>query len=149
MKSHRRLLSCLILVIGFFVTPARADVLKSESNLQPFADLVMQAVSKGDLPSAYAAIKRYSTLPANEIDAGAQQSINQRNAQFVARYGRTLGHELMGAKKLGSSLVRLSYIEKAEKHPLVWHFNFYRTSDGWVLDSFGWDDQIAPLFLVY
>ena len=150
-RSHRNTpwFRWTLLMLGLCLgIPAQADVLKREKDLRPFADTVMKAVGQGDLNAAYAAIAEVSVLPADEIDRGRQASTVQRNQAFIVRYGKTQGHEFLAQKKLGSALVYLVYLERAERHPLIWHFYFYQSPQGWVLSSFGWDDQVGNAFLM-
>lgn len=127
---------------------SRTEVLKSESDVQKFTVRVMSAVGRGELEAAYTALKNYSVLPAAEIDAGLQQTQAQRgNDAFAIRYGKTTGYELIGKRKLGSSMLRFVYIEKTDRQPLPWVFHFYESPEGWVLNEFGWDANAAALYL--
>jgi hypothetical protein len=44
-----------------------------------------------------------------------------------------------------TSLLKLTYIEKTERHALPWMFYFYRSPTGWVLNTFVWHDQMQNL----
>jgi hypothetical protein len=149
MQMRRRSTMALFtgLLLWFGGTAALAqETLKNEREVKAFTDRVMTAVAGGDLAAAYAEMKRYSTLPAAEVDVGMNASIAQRNNVFVARYGKVVGHDFIHQKKLGKSLMRLSYIEQREKQPLVWVFNFYSTGSAWALNQFRWDDHTAALY---
>jgi hypothetical protein len=135
----------LAVLLAAFAPPSCADTLKNDADLRPFGDRVMAEVAEGDLDAAFAAMKPYIVVSEAEFDAAVLQSRAQRQ-QFQARYGRTLGFELIDEKRLGGSLVRLTYIEKTEKHALPWRLYFYKTQDGWVLNSFTWNDQLPALF---
>src|SRR3546814_18422281 len=77
---------------------------------------VMQAVSRGDLDAAYRALKNYSVLPGDDVDRGLQASRQQRAAPlFAQRFGATVGSEFIGRKKLGQSMLRLTYIERTQR----------------------------------
>src|SRR3546814_8260544 len=96
---------------------------------------------------AYRALKNYSVLPGDDVDRGLQASRQQRAAPlFAQRFGATVGSEFIGRKKLGQSMLRLTYIERTQKQPLPWAFYFYLTSNGWVLSEFGWSAQPAALY---
>jgi hypothetical protein len=134
-----------VVILGFIVRHAAyADVLKSDE-LQPFSDRVMARVSKGDLDGAFEAMKPYVVIPAAEFEALA---VNTRAQRGIAgnRYGRVMGYECVERKAVGQSLIRITCIEKTEKHALPWRFFFYKGSDGWVLNSFNWSDNLTSLF---
>jgi len=56
-------------------------------------------------------------------------------------YGKVLRYEFIDQKALGSSVVLLSYMLVMEKHPLIWHFFFYRPDKTWVADTVVFNDQ--------
>ena len=132
---------------GLLALPAQAEVFKAEADLLPFADGFMKQVASGDLKGAYASAKPYSTLSAEELDKALQQAQSARNAEFVQRYGRTRTHEFVSKRKVGISLARIVFLEKTDKHPIMWNFYFYQSPTGWVLDSFTWDNQVPATFL--
>lgn len=61
------------------------------------------------------------------------------------RYGAPVGYEFIGETRAGQSLLKLTYIEKTERHALPWMFYFYRSPKGWVLNTFLWHDQMQNL----
>ena len=124
---------------------ATADTLQSETELREFSDSVMEEVGSGDLDAAFALMKRFTIVPAAEFDVVALNTRAQRD-QIGARFGASAGYEFISESRVGQSLLRLTYIEKTEKHALPWIFYFYRSPDGWVLNSFIWHDQFPNLF---
>jgi len=135
-----------VLLAAFLLAgSAGADTLKSEAELRPFADRVMTTLVKTGMPAAYEMLKPYLLLPESEFQSALRNSKSQRD-QFGVRYGKSLGYELVGSRKVGESLVRIVYVEKTEKHPLPWTFYFYKTPAGWVLNGFHWNDQVPALF---
>jgi len=140
----------IILIILLLLTAdsARADVFISEKDLKPFADKIMELVIKGDILKAFDAMKPYLVIPEAEFKSAAQNSKSQRE-QFAERIGSPIGYEFIGQKSVGTSLVRLVYIEKTEKQALIWAFYFYKAKAGWVLNSFVWDDQTPALFQIH
>ena len=138
----------LILVMGFLMIAGNslADTLKNEVKMKALTDRIMQKVSTNDLTSAFSIMKAYVPISETEVDAVAIQSKAQRE-QYGKRYGSPIGFEFISSKKVGESLLRLQYIEKTEKHALPWSFCFYRTSKGWTLNTFQWNDQFQRLFL--
>lgn len=149
-KTSTFLLAFAALLLWLTPPPghARPETLKTEADVQQFTVQVMSAVGRGELQAAYTALKIHSVLPAAEIDAGLQQTLAQRaNDAFATRYGKTVGQDLIGKRKLGSSMLRYAYIEKTERQPLPWVFHFYQGPKGWVLSEFGWDGNAAALYL--
>ena len=113
--------------------------------MRQLADKVMALAGKGDLPAAFQLMKPYVAIPESEFEGMSLQSKSQRD-QFGFRYGKSVGHEFIGEKKVGQSLLRLTYIEKTDKHAMPWMFMFYRTPEGWTLNGFVWHDKVQQLF---
>lgn len=132
-------------IASFLSSSVFADTLKADTDLKPLAEIVMTKVAKGNLSAAFDAMKPYVVISEAEFQSAALNSKAQRD-QFGIRYGKTVGYEFIGQKKIGESLIRLTYMEKTEKHALPWMFYFYRTPSGWMLNSFSWNDQIPQLF---
>lgn len=62
--------------------------------------------------------------------------------QYGSRFGSPIGIEFIDLKKSGDSLLRIRYLQKCVKGPLTWVFYFYKNNDGWLLDTFKWDDSM-------
>jgi len=137
-------LSAVVLLSLLALGNAGAATIPTEAEIRTFADGVMAQVAKGDLSGAFAAMKPYTIIPSAEFDAAALGSKSQRD-QFGARYGKSIGYEFIALKRSGQSLIKLTYIEKTERHALPWMFYFYRSPKGWVLNSFQWNDRMPDL----
>lgn len=61
-------------------------------------------------------------------------------------FGKPLGFEFIGERRLGESLVRLTYVERLERAPVLWHMYFYRAKDKWELQSISYDEELGVLF---
>lgn len=141
-----RIARTLGLIASLLSVPhALADTLKDEEEVRQLADRIMARAAEGNIVGAFDVMKPYIIIPESELQSGALQSQSQRDL-FAARYGKSIGYELIEEKKLGQSLLRLHYIEKTAKHALPWTFYFYRSPAGWVLNSFDWSDQIQGAF---
>ncbi len=124
---------------------AVAATWKTEAELKPFAESVMAKVAANDLAGAFKAMQPYAVAPEAELQSVALQSKAQRE-QYGARYGKPIGYEFIGQKKVGDTVVRLLFVEKAERHAMPWSFIFYKGPKGWTLNSFNWSDQLGVLF---
>jgi hypothetical protein len=128
-----------------FVTAAHADTLKTDAELRPFADRVMAAVSGAGLQAGFAVMRPYVVISEAELQQALLRMRAQRE-QWGPRYGKSVGFEYIGTKRIGQSLLRLTYVEKTERHALPWMFHFYRTGNGWILSSFLANDLSSELF---
>jgi len=140
----RQILLLVVLLISF-CDVSRADVFKSEEQLQSFAEAAMAKVGKGDFDGAFGSMKPFMVLPQAELDSLVVNTRVQRG-MVGARFGKVVGYECLGAKKVGQSLIKVTCIEKTENHALPWLFYFYKAPRGWVLNSFTWNDNLPSLF---
>ena len=123
-----------------------AATVPNESAAKELADKIMIKVGKGDLDAAFKLMKPYVPISETEIDSAALQTKAMRE-QIGERYGNPIGYEFIDSKKIGNSLLRVRYIEKTNLHALPWIFYFYKTEDGWILNSFDWKDIFKEYFI--
>lgn len=135
-----------VLILFMLTISANAETLKNEAATKGLCERIMKKVSKSDLEGVFDLMKPYAVISEEELQSISLQSKTQRE-QLADRLGKSIGYEFINSKKVGQSLMMYQYIEKTEKHALNWNFYFYRTKDGWVLNSFNWNDHIPNLFL--
>lgn len=138
-------LLALISAIVFCTSAMAIDTFKDETAMRNFADTFMEKAGKGDLTEAYDFIKPYASMNSVDVDSAADESKQQRQ-KFAMRYGPSKGYQFISEKKVGDSLYRLLYIEKAEKQAVPWVFYFYKSDKEWRLDEFNWTDRVSVLF---
>lgn len=124
---------------------ARADTLKTEAEARQLADKVMAAAGKGQTDDAYAIMTPYSLTDVNTLDR-ARVNARTSRMQLEQYIGGSAGYEFISSEKVGESLLKLIYIEKAEKQAIPWQFIFYRTASGWALSAFSNSGDIDTLF---
>jgi len=124
---------------------AEAPPLNSKTDARALTETVMQLVVADKISDAMDKLKAYWRLPPNEIDTLVLKTISLRNT-IADRYGRTLSYAFVREEDVGDYLVRYTYVERRENHPLRWTFIFYRATDRWWMDSASWDDKVSELF---
>lgn len=138
----------IALLAALAVAPiaAQADALPSEQAVEEYTVRLMQGLGRGELDAVHKAIKAYTVLPTAEVDAALETTKKQRDEKFMRRFGRSYGFALVRKEQAGGSMIRYTYIEKAELQPIPWTFSFYRTKGGWVLNEFGWNGSPSTVF---
>ena len=137
----------MTLVLCVFCTVARAEgqTLKDVAATERLATDIAQLIAEGDLQAAYGHLKPYWPLPSHEIDALIYQAEGQRPT-IAARFGKSLSMERAGTQVLGDSFVRYIFLEKYERHAIVWAFTFYRPRDSWIVNSAIYTDDFSAMF---
>lgn len=134
----------IIIVLG---KPAdvQAKALASPDDLRPYADSLMTKISRAAFDGAGVSIKEYSVLPEEEVKSLIGRVKLQIN-MMLPRFGKGMGYEFIKQEMAGASVVRLIYISKHEHHAMPWTFVFYKSSDGWTLNQFLFNDNLCTLF---
>ena len=122
-----------------------AQNLPGEDLIKTAADNCMSRVSNGKADDAFALLfseywKDKSTSPQ------AASSMQRRYREVLGRLEDTMGkpvsggYEYIGAKRLGTTVVKLVYLQKNELFFLPWAFSFYRAGDEWRLTYISFPD---------
>ena len=87
----------------------------------------------------------YTLVDVRTLDA-ARTGARSSRMQIEQYVGASVGYEFIRSERVGDSLLKLVYIEKAEKQAIPWQFIFYKTTAGWALSAFNTGDDINTLF---
>ena len=91
--------------------------------------------------------------------AGQDDKIKElvtKTKEFDDKFGKYHAHERITADRVGKDLVMLKYLYKAENHPVVWYFTYYRDlrqpeasseSGSWTIIAVRFDTRIDLLGL--
>ena len=129
----------MILVLGLLFCSA---FLKSKPAFEKQVELFLTSIIHGEVDKAYDELLTGTTL-ADRAKAIDQQK--QQTSELFNTYGRLLDKELVKKQKYGKSLVRLVYIMKCEKMPLIWEFYYYKAEDQWKMISLKLRDDLDTL----
>jgi hypothetical protein len=109
-------------------------------------DRIMAKAAADDMDGVFDQIKPYLGISAEDLDTDRVKSKQSLEA-LRPKYGPPTGFEFVDSKTAGSSLLRLRYVLKNTKLPLVWVFDFYKTDAGWMMTNFNWSiDVFSALF---
>ncbi len=147
MNIYVKVVFLCIGLLGFSLVYAteKKELIKSYDETLEVSRKVMGFIEKGDYTGAYNAAKKYWPLPAHEIDALAYQT-NQQMPLVLGRFGKFVEVEFVSRQKAGESFAREWYIQKFDKHALVWLFTYYYGKEGWSLNAVEFSDDINVLF---
>ena len=124
----RKVTISIIVVIGLLACSAFIGKGGHEKATEKF----LSDIVNGEVDKAYNELLSGTMLAAR---ADAIELQKQQTSQLFDAYGKLLGSELVKKQPFGKSLVRLVYIMKCEKMPLVWEFYYYKADKQWQLIS--------------
>jgi hypothetical protein len=133
-------ISCLV-----FCNSSKADSLKTQVEARQLTDKIMAKITTGELDAGLDMMKPYLVIPEAEFEAIRGQTKLQL-PMINQRFGKTLGSEFISEEKVGESALKIVHIHRLAKHPMRWIFYFYKGQEGWVLNTFRYDDNIHGLF---
>jgi len=123
------LVICLVLCSAF---------LNIKTNYQKATETFLAGIIKGEVEQTYDEFLAGTEL-VNQVDAIQNQK--QQVSRFFDTYGKLLSYEYIKTQQYGKSVIRLVYILKCEKTPLVWEFYFYKADSDWMLLSLKFRDN--------
>ncbi len=134
-----------LLIVLLTNASAFAATLKSEGSAEALSIEVMTALQEGKVNEAFMKMKPYMNIPDEEFKKIVNKS-KTRHDELLKRFGKAIGYEFIGGKMIGTSLLRLQYLEKTDNHVLPWSFYYYKTPNGWMLNTFSWGADFKTLF---
>ena len=121
-----------------------ADTLKNEDAARNLVKSMMSHIKAGDVVKGLELARPYTALSEFQFN-GAIKIYKTSTARITKKFGKTIGGEFIQVKKLGKSLMYISYLQKFEKNFLRWKFYFYMPVNGWVLRTFNYDDTMRVM----
>lgn len=139
------LFNSLIATASFAAAVASAQPVATPIDLRKVTDQIMAQVGVGNVDAGLKLLKPHTIIPEAEFDAMAGQA----KLQFpvvTQRFGGHLGYEFLREDRVGENLVRYTYIQRFDKHAMRWIFYTYRGKEGWVINTFLFDDKLQAVF---
>lgn len=137
-NTSMKLPALTLLVILIAISTAGAE----DSNPRQRAEQFFVALTHGDTDKAYDQLFAGSIADPNSTQL---EALKRQTAENLPKYGKPLGYEVVIEKTFGTSVVRLVYILKMEKHPVVFEFFFYRPKGTWFLANVRLNDEFNGL----
>jgi hypothetical protein len=107
------------------------------------AQAFLRQVGGGSVNAAYDSLFAGSPIAVDKVQE--VDAIKRQTAAMLPIYGPVLGVEPIGQTQFGTSVMRLTYIMKCQKHPIIWTFIFYRPVDRWITASVLFNDEFRGL----
>ena len=136
-------MSVLLVIALFWINVgAGAPGTQNKEPLTPtgIAETFLAHLGKGEIEQGYRQLFTGSPLAAQPTQL---QMLKSQTESAFSIHGKALGFELYKQDKFGESLVRLIYVQRLEKHPLVWKFWVYRPGSEWQINGVVFNDQLS------
>ena len=104
----------------------------------------MDDFTKGQFNTAMDLLRQSSVLGKEKIDTLALTIKNQMGV-LIPAYGKILSSTFIVERKIKDFISKLFYILKFEKYYLKFDFTLYKSSDGWTITGFSYDDNLVEV----
>jgi hypothetical protein len=137
-----------ILLASLFISAtsvAQNDALEDVKATQKLSYEISKLFKEGNFKEAFDKMDPYLPLPAEEKADLRDQTIKYQN-MLTERFGERYGFTRASEKRIADVAIRESYLIQYEFHALRLIFIYYKSPQGWILNSFKWDDSFSEEF---
>ena len=143
----RRIVLPVSLLVLLMSIDVPAATLPDEHAAEELATAAMGTLSAKGVRGVFETVAPYWTRSKAELESVISDSEVQRE-RAATGYGKYLAFEKIGEKKVGTSLLMVTMLEKTEKRGVVWFFSFYKPRDTWIVWSCYWAPNFEGLLLL-
>lgn len=132
----------LLSSIGLF---AQDSYLKDASEAEVLSENVTKLFGEGEITKAFDLIIPYWPLPKNELESIREQTLKYSNV-ISQRFGAIIGTLKVKEEMIGDIAIRETYLLRHKFSAIRLIFTYYKSDEGWLLNSFKWDDSFTDEF---
>jgi hypothetical protein len=140
-KMLLSLCACLL----FNVCHAQQKFLKTADEARALSKKSVELFQQSKVGESFDAIKTYWPLPDNEIDMLSGKTLSSMNL-IGTRFGKIDNFVKVKEETITDTAIRETYLLKYEFHALRFVYTYYKSSKGWILNGFSWDDKYTEEF---
>ncbi len=126
-----------ILCLTVIVCPVYA-----QNSPRGMAEAFLSTIAQGQMAAGYSKLFEGSNIARDKGQGGA---IRKQTEAALPPLGKVLGFDLIREESFGTSLVRLVYLLKSERHLTAWEFYFYKPNKAWFVSEVNFSDKFHLL----
>lgn len=107
-------------------------------------DSFMQKFVSGKVIYALELLKQNTVMTPSTIDT-LQVTITEHMTNLFPAYGKMLSSDFIIEKKIKDFIAKRFYIIKFENYYLKFDFTLYKTTNGWTVTNFKYDEDLVEL----
>ena len=124
---------------------AQTQTLKDKAQTQELSKKVTALFQEKKVSECFKQLSIYWPMPQNEIDGLQENTIKYLNI-ISERFGKAIGTLKIKDETISDIAIRETYFVRYERHAVRLIFTYYKNDNGWILNSFSWDDSFATEF---
>ncbi len=117
---------------------------KDKVRLDKICDSFMQLFMEGQAHNAVLLIKKNTILSSAMIDT-LQITVDNQINSYLPTYGKMRSYELVVERKIKDFLSKRFYILRFDNYYLKFEFTLYKTTSGWKITGFKYDEDLTEL----
>jgi len=142
----------IILLLCFFLMGGQAAAddeeapkLTTKESTRALADKFMSSLQANVIRESFEIIRPYMPIPDLEFENMTVKT--EENLNYIGpSLGKLIGYELLEENTIKDFVIRYTYVQKYEQHPVRWFFIFYKAQDEWLINVFYWDNKTQDFF---
>ncbi len=131
-----------LMLISCGQTRQSAD--KDKERIDKVCDTFMEKFADGKVNDALQLLKQNTVMTSSSIDTLQVTITEQMNSLFPA-YGKMLSSEFITERKIKDFIAKRFYVLKFDKYYLKFDFTLYKTTNGWTVTNFKYDEELTEL----
>ncbi len=136
-----------LFTIAFFISScfAQSNTLKSVNQTQDLSKKVVNLFYQDKVDEAFEQLYPYWPLPEKEI---TDMKVKTKNYMDLLneRFGEKIGVTKLKDEKSADVGIRETYLVRYERNAIRMMFTYYKGNNGWIINSFKWDDSFSLTF---
>jgi len=140
----RYVLAAMIMVL-LGTALVRAESLKNTGEIRHTLDNAMMKAQSDNFSDFFQAIKPFWLISEDGFNAALAKTSAART-DVHKKLGKSLAVEQVKTEMISDTVLKIVYLEKFQKAPIVWNFYFYKPENEWFLNTFEWEDNIRILY---
>lgn len=114
----------------------------AQNSPRGMAEAFLSTIAQGQMAAGYSKLFEGSNIARDKGQGGA---IRKQTEAALPPLGKVLGFDLIREEPFGTSLVRLVYLLKSERHLTAWEFYFYKPKNAWFVAEVNFSDKFNLL----
>jgi len=117
---------------------------KDKERIDKICDKFMQTFAEGKFNDALQLLRQNTVMTPSTLDT-LQVTITDQMGNIIPSYGKMLSSEFITERTIKDFIARRFYILRFDKYYLKFDFTLYKTTNGWTVTNFKYNEELIEL----
>ena len=141
----KKIYTTLLLFLISYIVLAQEKSLQTLEETQNLSKITTKFFSENKISKAIKELTPYWPLPQNELESMEEKTIKYINL-VEDRFGHAIDIVKVNNETIGEIAIRETYLVRYEYSAIRLIFTYYKNKNGWLVNSFKWDDSFTEEF---